>query len=156
YSSVFLPAVFVWPFMAMIGPDLLLIGQVSYAKTVTWHVMLPVTVFALGATFGSARFLTTKYWPASLDRAIPRPRLLRLYWTAALIVSLIAGPLTLWLAYDRYIALRSPVDRAAIAEAVRLVPDDGNGVATTSDIEQYFVRRRIESARMGVLRQVPD
>jgi uncharacterized membrane protein len=139
YSIVFLPALAVLPFMAVIGPDLLLIGQVSYAKTVTWHVMLPVTVLALGAAFGTARILTMQKWPAALDARIGRERLVRGYWTGVLVVSLIAGPLTIWVAYDRYIALRSSVDRAAIAEALATVPP-GAGVVVTSDLEQYFVR----------------
>jgi hypothetical protein len=149
YSVVFLPALFVWPFLAMIGPDLMLIGQVSYAKTVTWHVMLPVTVLGVASVFGTARFLKTAAWPATIDRRIERPRLARLYWTAVLAVSLVAGPLTIWLAYDRYIALRSPVDQAAVAEALALIPPDA-GVVTTSDLEQYFVRRRVVTSRPDV------
>ena len=152
YSSVFLPALFVWPFLAVIGPDLMLIGQVTYAKTVTWHVMLPVTVLAIGAVFGTARILKMTAWPAWLDRRIVRPRLMRLYWTAVLLVSLIAGPLTIWLSYHRYIALRSPVDQAAVAQALALIPPDA-GVATTSDLEQYFTRRRVVSSRPDVLQK---
>ena len=154
YSAAFLPALYVWPFLAMIGPDLLLIGQVSYAKLVTWHVMLPVTVLGAAAVFGSARFLATKYWPAALDARFMRPVLLRRYWTAVLIVSVVAGPLTIWLAHDRYIALRSDVDRAAIGRAQALVSPEA-GVAATSDIEQYFVRRRVMTSRLDVVRQVP-
>jgi Predicted membrane protein (DUF2079) len=152
YSVVFLPALFIWPFLAMIGPDLLLIGQVSHAKTVTWHVMLPVTVLGSAAVFGTARMLKTDAWPAALDRRMPRLKQARLYWTAMLIVSLVAGPLTIWLAYDRYIALRSPVDRAAIAQAVALVPPEA-GVVVTSDLEQYFVRRRVVSSRPDVIQK---
>lgn len=155
YSLAFLPALYVWPFLAMLGPDALLIGQVNYAKTVTWHVMLPVTVLGMASVFGSARFLKTKVWPAALDARFTRARLLRTYWTVVLAASLIAGPATIWLAYSRYIALASPVDRAAIARAQSLVPPDA-GVATTSDIEQYFVRRRVMSSRSDVLGLAPE
>jgi hypothetical protein len=125
---------------------------VSYANTVTWHVMLPVTVLGSAAVFGTARMLKTDAWPAALDRRMPRLKQARLYWTAMLIVSLIAGPLTIWLAYDRYIALRSPVDRAAVAQAVALVPPEA-GVVVTSDLEQYFVRRRVVSSRPDVIQK---
>lgn len=155
YSSVFLPALFVWPFLAMLGPDLLLIGQVSYAKTVTWHVMLPVTVLGSAAVFGTARILKTEAWPRWLDARIERLRLMRLYWTAVLVLSLIAGPLTIWFAYDRYIALASPVDRAAVAQAIALIPPDA-GVAVTSDLEQYFTHRRVVSSRPDVLQKAAD
>lgn len=154
YSAAFLPALYVWPFLAMLGPDILLIGQVAYAKTVTWHVMLPVTVLGAAAVFGTARILVTTWWPAALDKRFTRPFLVRRYWTAVLIVSMVAGPATIWLAHDRYIALRSDVDRAAIARAQALVPPEA-GVATTSDIEQYFVRRRVMTSRLDVLRQAP-
>jgi hypothetical protein len=150
YSVVFLPALYVWPHLAMLGPDLLLIGQVPYANTVTWHVMLPVTVLGSAAVFGTARILKTDAWPAVLDRRMPRLKQVRLYWTAMLIVSLIAGPATIWLAYSRYISLRSPVDQAAAAQAVALVPADA-GVIVTSDLEQYFVRHRIISSRPDVV-----
>jgi uncharacterized membrane protein len=136
YSLAFLPALAVWPFLAMLGPDLLLIGQVPYAKLVTWHVMLPVTVLAMCAAFGTAR--------------ISRPQLMRRYWTAVLCISLIAGPATIYLAYARYIALASEVDRAAVARAIALIPKDA-GVAVTSDLEQYFVRRAVVSSRPDVL-----
>lgn len=136
YSLAFLPALAVWPFLAMLGPDLLLIGQVSYAKLVTWHVMLPVTVLGVCATFGTAR--------------IARPLLMRRYWMAVLCVSLIAGPATIYLAYARYIALASTVDRAAVAQAVTLIPKDA-GLAVTSDLEQYFARRSVLSSRPDVL-----
>lgn len=154
YSLAFLPALMVWPFMAMIGPDLMLIGQVSYAKTVTWHVMLPVTVLALGAAFGTARILTTPNWPAALDARIGRMRLIRGYWMAVLAVSLIAGPLTIWVAYDRYIALRSSVDQATVAEARAMIPPEA-GVITTSDLEQYFVRRLAVTSRVDVPTRAP-
>ena len=136
YSLAFLPALAVWPFLAMLGPDLLLIGQVPYAKLVTWHVMLPVTVLGVCATFGTLR--------------IARPELMRRYWTAVLCVSLIAGPATIYLLYSRYIALASVVDRAAVAQAIALIPKDA-GVAVTSDLEQYFARRAIVSSRPDVL-----
>lgn len=140
YSLAFLPALAVWPFLAMLGPDLLLIGQVSYAKLVTWHVMLPVTVLAVCAAFGTAR--------------IARPPLMRRYWTVVLCVSLIAGPATIYLAYARYIALASDVDRAAVARAIALIPKD-TGVALTSDLEQYFARRAVMSSRPDVLTMAP-
>jgi hypothetical protein len=152
YSVVFLPALYVWPYLAMLGPDLLLIGQVSYANTVTWHVMLPVTVLGSAAVFGTTRILKTDIWPAALDRRMPRLKQVRLYWAAMLIVSLIAGPATIWLAYSRYIVLRSPVDQAAAARAVALVPA-GAGVIVTSDLEQYFVRHRVISSRPDVVAQ---
>jgi hypothetical protein len=69
-----------------------------------------------------------------------------------LIVSLVAGPATIWLAYNRYIALRSPVDLAAVAQAVALVPS-GAGVIVTSDLEQYFVRHRVITSRPDVVEQ---
>lgn len=150
YSAAFLPCVFVWPFMAMIGPDLLLIGQVPQANTVSWHIMLPVTVLALGAVWGTARILITKCWPAWLDARLPREQLMRRYWMAVLAASVIAGPLTVYLAYDRYAALRSPIDQAAVAQALALIPGDA-GVATTTDLEQYFVRRRVVTANAYVL-----
>lgn len=152
YSLAFLPALFVWPFLGVIVPDLLLFGLVSYAKLVTWHVMLPITVLGLASVFGTARILRTRFWPAWLDRRIERLVLMHRYWTSVLVVSLIAGPLTIWLSYDRYIALRSPVDRPAIAQALTLIPADA-GVATTSDIEQYFARRLVISSRPEILRR---
>jgi uncharacterized membrane protein len=155
YGSAFLPALFVWPFMAMIIPDALLIGQVAYAKTVTWHVMLPVTVLAIGSVFGSKRILETSVWPARLDRYIPRPRVLRLYWAVVLIVSLLAAPLTLWIAYDRYIVLRVTVDQGAVATALKLIPAEA-GVIVTSDLDQYFVRRRVVTNKLDVVRQAPS
>ena len=150
YSAVFLPAVWVWPYLGMLGPDLLLIGQVSYAKLVTWHVMLPVTVLGLCATFGTARILATTHWPAALDARLARPKLVRLYWTAMLCINLIAGPVTIWLAYDRYIALASPVDQAAVAKALTLIPKEA-GLAVTGDLEQYFARRAVMSSKPDVL-----
>src|SRR6201999_1587450 len=66
--------------------------------------------------------------------------------------SLVAGPATVWLAYDRYIALGSPVDQTAVAQAVRLVPS-GAGVIVTSDLEQYFVRHRVITSRGDIVRQ---
>jgi hypothetical protein len=141
YSMAFLPALAVWPFLAMLGPDLLLIGQVSYAKLVTWHVLLPVTVLGVAACFGTAR--------------IARPQLLRHYWTAVLCVSLIAGPVTIYLAYARYIALAVTVDRAAVAQALTLIPREV-GLVVTSDLEQYFSRRRVITSRPDVLKEVPD
>ena len=152
YSLAFLPALFVWPFLGVIVPDLLLIGQISYAKTVTWHVTLPVTVLGVASVFGAARILATNVWPAWLDRRIARLRLMHLFSTTVLTVSQIAGPLTIWLSYDRYIALRSPVDQPAIARALALIPPEA-GVATTSDIEQYFARRLVVSSRLVVLRK---
>ena len=136
YSLAFLPALAVWPFLAMLGPDLLLIGQVPYAKLVTWHVMLPVTVLGVCATFGTMR--------------IARPELMRRYWTAVFCVSVIAGPATIYLSYSRYIVLASEVDRAAVAQAIALIPKDA-GVAVTSDLEQYFARRALVSSRPDVL-----
>src|SRR5262249_16165307 len=72
-------------------------------------------------------------------------------WTAVLAVSMVTGPLTIAIAYDRYIALRSTVDQAAVAEALRLIPSDA-GVLTTSDVEQYFTRRRIVSSNLKPVR----
>jgi hypothetical protein len=152
YSVVFLPALYVWPFLAMTGPDLLLIGQVSYANTLTWHVMLPVTVLGSAAVFGTARILSTCAWPAALDRRIARPLLMRRYWTAMLCASLLAGPASILLAYHRYDALKSPVDQAAVAEAQKIVGPDA-GVVTTGDLEQYFTRRRVVTSRLDVLRK---
>jgi hypothetical protein len=152
YSVVFLPALFVWPFLMTILPDLMLIGQVSYANTLTWHVMLPVTVLGSAAVFGTARILATNAWPASLDRRMPRPVLMRRYWTVMLTASLVAGPASILLAYQRYDALKTSVDRAAIAEAQTIVGPDA-GVVTTGDLEQYFTRRRVETTRPDVLRK---
>jgi Predicted membrane protein (DUF2079) len=154
YSSVFVPAVFVWPFMVMIGPDLLLIGQVSYAKTVTWHVMLPVTVLALGSVWGTARILAIRRWPVWLDSRIDRSRLMHRYWAVGLAASTVAGSVTIWLAYDRYDALKSPVDRAAVADVIKEIPRDA-GVATTSDLEQYFADRLVVSSRLEAIRRTP-
>jgi uncharacterized membrane protein len=151
YSVVFLPALFVWPFVAMIVPDLLLIGQVTHANTVTWHVMLPVTVLGSAAAFGTARILGTKTWYRRLDQRMPRLQQMKIYWTAVLAVSMATGPLTIAIAYDRYIALRSTVDQAAVAEALRLIPSQA-GVLTTSDVEQYFTRRRIASSNLKAIR----
>lgn len=152
YGLAFLPALAVWPFLAMLGPDLLLIGQVSYAKLVTWHAILPVTVLGLAAAFGTARVLVTGYWPVALDARIERLRLMRRYWMAILSISLIAGPVTIYLAYDRYMALASQVDRAAVVRAIKSIPKDA-GVAVTSDLEQYFARRAVVSSRPDVLTQ---
>ena len=69
-----------------------------------------------------------------------------------LAVSLIAGPLTIWLAYDRYIVLRTDVDRHAVTRAQALIPPDA-GVATTSDVEQYFTHRRLVTADPFILRK---
>jgi hypothetical protein len=152
YGVVFLPALFVWPFLAMIGPDLLLIGQVSYANTITWHAMLPVTVLGSASVFGTIRILSTRVWPAWLDRRVPRPLLLQRYWAAMLCLSLVAGSATILIAYHRYDALRSPVDQAAVAQARAMVPPDA-GVVTTGDLEQYFTRRRVLTARADVLQR---
>lgn len=155
YSVVFLPALYVWPFLAMIGPDLLLIGRVSYANTVSWHVMLPVTVLGVCSVFGTARILQATAWPAALDRRMPRAVLMRRYWTAMLCISLLAGPATLYIAYDRYIALRSPVDQAAVAEA-RAIVGTNAGIVTTGDLAQYFTRRRVMTSRPDVLTRASD
>jgi hypothetical protein len=155
YSLAFLPMLFVWPFLAMIGPDALAMGQVSYAKSVTWHVFLPITVMAAAAVFGSARFLVSRYWPAGLDAWMPRAIQLRRFWSAALITSLLAGPATLYVAYDRFIALASPVDQAAVTKARALIPLNA-GVAVTADLEQYFTRRPIYSASLDVMAKAPD
>jgi hypothetical protein len=136
----------------MIGPDLLLIGQVSYANTLTWHVMLPVTVLGSASVFGTACILSTRTWPDALDRRIARPLVLRRYWTLMLCVSLIAGPASILLAYQRYDALKSPVDQAAVAQAQTIVGLDA-GVVTTGDLEQYFTRRRVVTSRPDVLRK---
>ena len=73
---------------------------------------------------------------------------------AVLAVSLIAGPLTIWVAYDRYIALRSSVDQATVAEARAIIPPEA-GVITTSDLEQYFVRRFAVTSRIDVPVRAP-
>jgi hypothetical protein len=156
YSAVFLPALYVWPFLMTIVPDLLLIGKVSYANTLTWHVMLPVTVLGSAAVFGTTRILSSTAWPACLDRRIARPLLLRRYWTVMLGASLLAGPASIVLAYQRYDALKSPVDQAAVAQAQTIVGPDA-GVVTTADLEQYFTRRKIVTSRPDVLRKAaPD
>jgi Predicted membrane protein (DUF2079) len=150
YSTAFLPALFMAPFLVVIVPDLLLIGQVAHANLVTWHVMLPVTVLGVASVYGTARILRTRFWPAALDKRVARLPLMRRYWTTVLAVSLIAGPLTIGAAYHRYIALRTAVDRTAVAQARALIPADA-GLATTSDLEQYFAHRRIVSSRPEVI-----
>ena len=145
YCAFFLPALMVLPFLAMIGPDLLAIGQVVWATTGTWHVMLPVTVLGIASVFGSAQFM------ARFGQA----RLLRLYWTAGLIASLVAGPATLWLAYSRYIAHAVPLDRPALAAAIKLVPPDA-GIVATNDLDQYFVHRKVITARAPLLLRTPS
>jgi hypothetical protein len=148
YCAFFIPALFVLPYLAVIGPDILAIGQVPWATTGTWHVMLPVTVLGIASVFGTAQFL------APPDRRIDRARLIRLYWTAVLLASLLAGPATLWFAYSRYVAQAVPVDRAALAAAIKLVPPD-IGIATTNDLDQYFAHRKIVTTRPNLLRKTP-
>lgn len=157
YCSFFVPALFVLPYLAMIGPDILAMGRVIHATTGTWHVMLPVTVLAIASVFGSAQFLTfpAQGIPAAIDRRIGRGPLLRLYWHASLILSLLAGPATLWLAYSRYILQAVPIDRAALAAAIKLVPTDA-GIATTNDLDQYFAHRRIVTTRPNLLLKTPS
>lgn len=154
YSLAFLPALYVWPYLGTLVPDLLLIGQVPQAKLVTWHVMLPVTVLGVASVFGFGRMLATKRWPVSLDRHLPRLEQLRLFTTAVLAASLVAGPLTIWLSYQRYIAFAVDVDPIEIAQAQSLVPATA-GVATTSDLEQYFAHRRVVTSHPAVLRKAP-
>jgi len=156
YCAFFIPALFVLPFLATIGPDILAIGQVQWATTGTWHVMLPVTVLGIASVFGSARFLFLRSQGvlAALDRRIDRARLIRLYWTAGLLASLLAGPATLWLAYGRYVAQAVPIDRAALAAAVKIVPPNA-GIATTGDLDQYFAHRKIVTVQLAVLRKTP-
>jgi hypothetical protein len=72
-----------------------------------------------------------------------------------LIVSLLAAPLTLWIAYDRYIVLRVTVDQGAVATALKLIPAEA-GVIVTSDLDQYFVRRRVVTNKLDVVRQAPS
>lgn len=150
YSLAFLPALLVWPFLGVVVPDLLLIGQISWANTVTWHVMLPVTVLGVASVFGTARFLEPRDRPGRLGGLERRAQSIRRYWAAVLAASAIAGPLTIYIAYDRYIALATPIDREAIAQAQSLVPPDA-GVAVTTDLEQYFTRRLIMSSRADVI-----
>lgn len=156
YCSFFMPAFFVLPYLAMIGPDILAIGRVIWATTGTWHVMLPVTVLGIASVFGSAQFLTfpAQSILAAIDRRIGRARFVRLYWYTGLILSLLAGPATLWLAYSRYIVHAVPIDRAALAAAIKLVPTDA-GIATTNDLDQYFAHRRIVTTRLNLLQKTP-
>jgi len=123
----------------------MLIGQVAHANTVTWHVMLPVTVLGVASVYGTARILATLAWPAWLDKRVPRRLLMRRYWVTILAVSIVAGPLTIGLAYHRYIAMRTDVDQRAVAEALALIPPDA-GLATTSDLGQYFTHRLVMSS----------
>jgi Predicted membrane protein (DUF2079) len=156
YCAFFFPALFVLPFLAVIGPDVLAIGQAVWATTGTWHVMLPVTVLGIASVFGTAQFLAFRSQGAvaALDRRIERGRLVRLYWRAALVASLLAGPATLALAYHRYIAQAVPVDRAALAEAIKLIPPKV-GLATTADLDQYFAQRKIVTSRPSLLQKTP-
>ena len=64
----------------------MLIGQVPYANTVTWHVMLPVTVLGVASVYGTVRILATLAWPAWLDKRVPRRLLMRRYWMTVLAV----------------------------------------------------------------------
>lgn len=157
YSAFFIPALLVLPFLAVIGPDVLAIGQVPWATTGTWHVILPVTVLGIASVFGTAHFLRLRSGRAiaALDRRFDRARLIRFYWTAALAASLLACPSTLWLAYTRYVAQAVPVDRAALAAAIKLVPPDA-GIVTTSDLDQYFAHRKIVTTQPKLLRKTPS
>ena len=154
YSLAFLPALYVWPFLGVIVPDLLLIGQVPQANLVSWHIMLPVTVLGSASVFGASRFLGSKTWPQWLDRRMARTRQLRLFSTVVLAVNFIAGPLTIGVAYYRYVAFRTEIDRPAVARAFKLIPSDAD-VAATSDLEQYFARRRVVTSRTVILRNAP-
>ena len=143
YGLAFLPALFVLPFLAMLGPDILLIGQVSHATTSSWHIMLPVTVLGIASVYGTARFqaLASSGALAGVDRLIPRARLIRLYWGAAMAAALIAGPADLWIKYGRWSAHGVQVDRVAVAAALELVPPAA-GVVATNDIAQFFAHRK--------------
>lgn len=150
YCSFFLPALLVWPYLAMIGPDILAIGQVAWATTGTWHVMLPVAVLGIASVFGTQRFLAGA--PSGVMVGLDRRWVATFYWRLALALSLIAGPATLWLAYSRYIAQAVPIDRAALAEAVKLVPPQA-GIITSNDLDQYFAHRKIVTTRPILLRK---
>lgn len=150
YCTFFLPALAVLPFLAAIGPDLLAIGQVPWATTGTWHVMLPVAVLGIASVFGTARILSSQSWLFSPDRA----RLVRLYWRFGLVASVVLGPTALWLAYSRYIAQAIPVDRAALTALIELVPPEV-GLATTADLDQYFAHRKIVTTRPYLVQKTP-
>jgi hypothetical protein len=119
--------------------------------------MLPVTVLGIASVFGTRQFLafSARGAVAALDRRFDRARLIRLYWTAGLIGSLLAGPATLWLAYQRYEAQAVPVDRAALAKAIKLIPPQA-GLAATADLDQYFAHRKIVTTRPELLRRTPS
>jgi Predicted membrane protein (DUF2079) len=151
YCSFFIPALMVLPFLAILGPDIVAIGQVSWATTGSWHVMLPVAVLGVASVFGTARFLATAKDGAA--RA-SRQRLIGLYWRLALAGSLLAGPATLWLAYNRYIVHAVAIDQSALAEAVKLIPPQA-GLATTSDLDQFFAHRVVVTARPPLLFKNP-
>lgn len=153
YCAFFMPALAVLPFLAIIGPDLVAIGQVPWATTGTWHVMLPVTVLGIASVFGTRRLRERGVQLALAGRS-SFLRLLRLYWRLALVGSLLAGPATLWLAYGRYVAQAVPVDHAALAQLIKLVPPDV-GLATTADLDQYFAHRKIVTTRLNLLRKTP-
>lgn len=144
YGLAFLPALFVLPFLSVMGPDLLLIGQIPYATTASWHMMLPVTVLGIASVFGTARILSLNSTGALAWLAL-RPQLIRFYWIMVIIAALIAGPLDLWIKYGRWSKYGVEVDQAAIADAIRLVPPDA-GVVATKDLEQFFMRRKYISS----------
>lgn len=152
YCAFFFPALMVLPFLAVIGPDIVAIGQVPWATTGTWHVMLPVAVLGVASVFGTARFLATASDDASRRQ---RRRWIVLYWRLALAGSLLLGPATLWLAHSRYIVQAVPIDRAALAQAVKLVPPQA-GIVTTSDLDQYFAHRVAVTARPPLVFKYPS
>lgn len=157
YCLFFIPALFMLPYLAMMGPDVFATGGVTWATSGTWHVMLPVAVLGILSVFGSARFLhfQSRGFLAAIDGRISRVKILRSYWIAGLCLSLLAGPATLLLAYNRYIISSVPLDRGALSAAIKLVPPDV-GLVTTNDLDQYFTRRRIVTSRVALLQKSPS
>ncbi len=135
----FLPALMLWPFLALTGPDFLVIGQVGHANLSSWHVMPALAIFGILAVIGS-RCLTQR-------RPLWQGRL-RAYWWTVAVVAIIAGGTDLFVKHGRFMAMGSVVDDAAVKAAQAAVPANA-GIATTTDIEQFFAHRRVVFTTLG-------
>lgn len=144
YGGAFLPALALWPFLAMVIPDLLVFGQVAHANLSSWHIMPVLATLAVLAAIGSHRFVEGT-WPVAsvlIRESGARRRVVNLYWAAVAVAAVAVAPVDLWIKHQRLLSAGSSIDQEALEHARVAIPREA-GVATTTDLEAYFAHRRI-------------
>lgn len=144
YGGAFLPAFALWPFLAMVVPDLLVFGQIAHANLSSWHMLPVLTILGVLAVIGSRRFVDGTWSPARwlIDDAGRRSRAIRIYWTVVGAAAIAVAPVDLWIKDRHFRPMGSAIDREALVTAQTLVPIAA-GVATTTDLEASFAHRRM-------------